>query len=547
MNRRAFLQFPTPPITSSIETTAPLNGDLSPYTGEWNRAAATHLLRRILFGATIKDIDYFNTLDLETALEELLKESLRPLPPVNDYNDEEYTDPDVPFGSGWLQAPYNNEAEGARIWSLKCWWLSNMIEQEETIHEKMILFWFNHIPIQFYEVFFGRWDYRYIELMRRHALGNVKTLVKAVTLDAAMLHFLNGQYNHKEAPDENYARELQELYCIGKGPNANFTEGDVRAAARILTGWRHNYGNGQSYFEEEAHDNSDKQFSEFYGDRIIRGRSGQRGKEELDELLDMLFEQEECALFLCRKLYRFFVHYNIDEWTESNIIAPLAEQLRTNDYEILPVLKVLFGSQHFFDVLRKGAIIKSPIDFIVSLYREFNTPLPPKTRLRDRYEHNGNLVYMSYVFDQNLGDPPNVAGWPAYYQIPMFDKNWITTNTLPNRASFVDWILWSGISTENFLAQLDILATVEQIPGAADPNELVDFVVKWQFPIEVSTSFRSQLKAILLSGQVNDYYWTDAWNEYLFNPNDEMKREIVRSRLRPFFYTVLHQEEYQLF
>lgn len=546
MNRRAFLHIPSASATP-LEMTAPMNGDLSPYVGDWDQPAVMHLLRRTLFGVTIADIDYFKSLSLEATLDELLDTSLTPLPPVNDYNDEEFTDPDVPFGAGWLQAPFNDRAEGARIWSLKCWWLSNMIEQNRTIHEKMILFWFNHIPIQFYEVFFGRWDYQYIELMRRHALGNVKDLVKAVTLDAAMLHFLNGQYNDKEAPDENYARELQELYCIGKGINANFTERDVQAAAKILTGWRIDYGNDQPYFDEEAHDTSDKQFSEFYGNRIISGRSGQAGKEELDDLLDMLFDNEECALFLCRKLYRFFVHYNIDDWTETNIIEPLAEQLRANDYEILPILRTLFESQHFFDALRKGAIIKSPMDFIVSLYREFNTPLPPKTRLKDRYEHNGNLVYMGYIFDQDLGDPPNVAGWPAYHQIPMYDKNWITTNTLPNRASFVDWILWSGISTENFLAQLDILKTVTQIPGAADPNELVDFVVDWQFPIEVNEEFKLQLKAILLSGQVNDYYWTDAWNDYLSHPEDEMKRETVRSRLLSFFYTVLHQEEHQLF
>ncbi|MEL6718062.1 MAG: DUF1800 family protein, partial [Bacteroidota bacterium] len=316
--------------------------------------------------------------------------------------------------------------------------------------------------------------------------------------------------------------------------------------ARILTGWRVNYQTGKTFFAAARHDNSDKVFSEFYGNRVIKKVAGQNGSQELDELLDMIFDNEECALFICRKIYRFFVHHEIDEWTEEMIIAPLAEIFRNNGYEILPVLRTLFNSQHFLDQLRKGALVKSPLDFIVSMYRDFNTPIPEQTALRNRYEHNGHVVYQSYLFDQDIGDPPNVAGWPAYYQFPNYDKSWITTNTLPRRAAFTDWILWAGISADNFLAQLNLLDTVAQIPESDDPNKLVDFMIEWQYTTPVSDSFRQRLKAILLSGQVNDFYWTDAWFLYLENPNDEMRKETVLNRLKPFFYTLLHQEEYHL-
>ncbi len=544
MKRSNFLHLTAlaPPVEAP-----PLLGDLSPYEGEWGMLEITHLLRRTLFGATLEDIRYFQERTLEETLDELLSPSaIVPPIPVNNYNDRQFIDPDVPFGETWIHAPFSDDAEPGRIWSLKGWWMHNMMTQDRSIHEKMILFWFNHIPIQFYEVFFARWDYLYIEMLRKQALGDVKSIVKAITLSPAMLHFLSGQYNHKDAPDENYGRELQELYCIGKGPNSQYTERDVQAAAKILTGWRTNYENDEHYFDEEAHDTSNKAFSAFYNNRIIMGREGAAGAEELDELLDMIFDNDECALFICRKLYRFFVYQGIDDWTEENIIAPLAETLRTSNYEIVPVLRQLFGSQHFFDFLRQGTIIKSPLDFIVSLCREFNAPIPPAEMLQDRYDFYGNLVYMSYIFDQDLGDPPNVAGWQAYHQIPNFDKSWITTNTLPNRASFVDWILWVGISTPNFLSQLNILGTVAKIAEALDPNELIDFMLKWQYPIEVDKTFHEQLREILLSGQTQDYYWTTAWYEYLAQPDDEMKRATVLNRLLPFFYTIFHQEEHQL-
>jgi len=553
MERRTFLRFKpkaeekTPPIFQLAKTTTNEAG-LEPYDGPWGISQVTHLLRRTMFGAKWEDIQFFSEMNPLEAVNYLLTSPTETPPqPVNDYNgSNDFIDPDVPLGESWIDAPRNNDAEGHRIWTLKCWWYGNILDQDRSILEKMTLFWHNHIPVEFYGVFFGRWNYRYLETMRTHALGNFRSLARAATLDHAMLHYLNGQYNGAGAPDENYARELQELFCIGKGPEANYTEGDVQAVARILTGWRVNYDTDEVQFFPWAHDVEDKQFSEFYGNRLIQGRSEGAGAAELDEMLDMIFENPECALFLCRKLYRFFVHHEIDPLTEELVIIPLAEILRTNNYEIAPVLQTLFSSQHFFDQSRKGALLKSPADFLTSLYREFDTPIPPRELLKDRRQHNGHLVWNSSVINQNLGDPPNVAGWPAYYQIPAFDKAWVTTNSLPQRARFTNWILWSGISTENFLSKLRILDIVAQIPDAANPNKLINNVLEWMYSIEVADQFKAKLKSILLSGQVSDHYWTDAWLLYLNNPDNEMQRNVVRNRLLNFFYTLLHQPEYHL-
>lgn len=520
---------------------------LDPYTGPWDIPQVTHLLRRLMFGAKAEDVAYFLGKSPAEAVYELLHPTVgNPPLPVNDYNEDGTIDPEVPWGETWINAPYNNTVEGVRIWSLKSWWIGNMIEQDRSILEKMIVFWHNHIPVQFYPVFNARRDYDYLMKLRQLALGNFKLLVLYLTLDPAMLEYLNGQYNSAGAPDENYARELQELFCIGKGPNAAFTEADVQAAARVLTGWRFNWETNEIFFAFWEHDTADKQFSSFYGNRLIQGRSGEEGNKELEELLHMIFDTDECALFICRKLYRFFVHHHIDETTEEFVIEPLADIFRNNNYEILPVLETLFRSEHFFDPANRGALLKSPLDYHIGMMREFATPVPDRSQLRERYQHNGAVVWMGEIQQQSVGDPPNVSGWPAYYQIPVFDKAWITTDSLPRRAQIADWLLWAGISTDSTQAPLDILGTVAKIPNAENPNTLISVLAAWQLGIDLNDTLRARLKAILLSGQISDHYWTDAWLAFVADPGDEMKRETVRNRLLAFFYTFLHQEEYQL-
>lgn len=143
---------------------------LEPYTGPWGIPQVTHLLRRTLFGAKWEDVQFLLTMTPDQAVKHLLTPSEAPPPPVNDYNGEDgFVDPDVPPGEPWINAPHNNAAEGHRIWTLKCWWYGNLIEQERSIVEKMTLFWHNHIPVEFWGVFFGRWNYRYLETLRRRA------------------------------------------------------------------------------------------------------------------------------------------------------------------------------------------------------------------------------------------------------------------------------------------------------------------------------------------------------------------------------------------
>jgi uncharacterized protein (DUF1800 family) len=190
----------------------------------------------------------------------------------------------------------------------------------------------------------------------------------------------NGYLNIASAPDENYSRELLELFTIGKGPGSQYTENDVKEAAKALTGWQINGTTYTSFFNSNRHSAANKTFSSFFNNRVITGRTGTTaGQLELNDLLTMIFNTQECAKFIVRKFYRFFVYYVIDAATEANVITPLADIFRTNNYEIKPVLSTLLKSEHFFDKWNQGCFIKAPADHVIGAVREMNAQFPPLT------------------------------------------------------------------------------------------------------------------------------------------------------------------------
>lgn len=529
---------------------------LNEYTGEWTKKQVGHLLKRTLFGVKKSELNYFSGLTMNEAVDELLTTIDTDSPPINNYEFPEFeiSDPDVNEGESWVEAPYNNTLEGMRIQSLKGWILDHMLDGEPKIHQKLTLFWHNLLVTQFWSVFVAKGSYKYYKMLYDHAFGNYKELIKLLTLDPAMLFFLNGTFNNKEAPDENYARELQELFCIGKGPNAGFTEGDVQAAARVLTGWVVKDvgfdipGPVESRFFAGFHDANDKQFSSFYGNRVIEGRTGGAGSLETDELLDMIFDNNETALYICRRLYNFFVYHEIDEATESNVIEPLAAIFRTNNYEIFPVLQALFKSEHFFDVANYGAVIKNPADHLLGMWRTFDidrTGFDIKNKLRV----NLSLLWSLSEVGMEVGDPPSVAGWQAYYQEPSFDRFWVNTDTITKRVIRQDSLLfpgWGHWVTPTIRINADLLAFIESLDNGSDPNALIDEVSELFHGIELSQEIKDGFKSVLLSGQADDFYWTDAWNLYLADKKNNENRLIVENRLVAFFQPFLQLAEFQL-
>lgn len=525
-----------------------IKGGLEEYKGEWSTPQITHLLKRVMFGAKPADVNYFKTKTLSQSVDELLKPQSFPEPPLNYYNTSDYTDPTgIALGATWAFAAYGDGTlNSKRRNSYKAWWLQQMFYQGRSIHEKMILFWHNHFSTEADTVSDARYLYKHHSLLRKFALGNFKTFVREMSIDPAMLVYLNGNKNTKTAPDENYGRELQELFTMGKGSDSKYTEDDVKAAARVLTGYVVSALTIDYSFTPSRHDTSDKTFSSYYNNTVIKGKSGTEGMLELDELVNMLFQKEELSKFICRKIYQFFVHYDLNETVEKNVITPLAEIFRKNKFEITPVLSTLFKSQFFYDTQLYGAVIKSPLDLVIGNLREFDVIFPnPKTEFVDVYTFFVEVVRQGTIMQQSIGDPPNVAGWAAYYQQPIFYEAWITADTYPKRVQYTDTIVANGITRNGKKIQIDVIAFAKNLPKPNDPNLLITDSIALLYKVPVSAERIEQLKRdILLSGQSSDYYWTEIWDTMLVRPQDTMT--LVKSKLQSLYQYLLSLPEYQL-
>lgn len=530
-----------------------IEAGLEPFSGELTDAHLVHFIKRTRFGATLEELRGLRGKSLDFIISQSLASFTPFTEPVNNYNDvsENKIDPDVPLGETFVQAKFNRDFEGDRIVALKTWMIGRVLGPSSGIQEKMVLFWWNFLPIKMWQVFVAKSCYRYINMLHSNALGNFKTMIRDLTIDPAMLVFLSGAFNNKETPDENFARELQELFCIGKGKDAGYKELDVQSAARVLTGWTvnwesiHSDGEPESYFNPEMHHLGNKQFSAFYGNKLITGKAGEAGAGELDEMLDMIFATNESAKHLARKLYTFFVASEITESAEVNVITPLAAIIRQNNYNILPALKVLFSSAHFYHPEIMGALIKSPFDFILGLWRNFDMPTA-ESAMAEKNFYSAILWDMSGM-GMEAGEPPNVAGWTPYYQAPQYDKIWINTDTILKRAigsdSMIFWGYWISNSVN---IEADLLAYVKGFTVPEDPNMLVKEFALINLGLELTQSQIDLAKKILLNGQDQDYYWTGAWLTYMASPNDQESATIVTNRLKPAFQLLLQMGEAQL-
>ena len=546
MKRRDFLGLKGGSVNAQVAESEGLRGlqsTLAPYQGAWGREEVIHLLKRTMFGAKWADINYFSGKTMSQAVDELLTPtSASTSTPLNNYG----SDPNVPDGQSWVLAPFDANVAGVRTLSFKSWWIGEMLNQDRSILQKMVFFWHNHFPTESQDINDARFSFKQIKLFRQFALGNFKQLVKAVTLDPAMLIYLNGRRNTKTAPDENYARELQELFTVGKDLANHYTEADVQAAAKVLSGYQIDDVNITSIFTSTRHDTTNKQFSSFYNNAIITGQTGANGANELDDLLTMIFNVEEVSKYICRKIYRYFVYYTIDATTEQDIILPMAAAFRQANYEIKPVLSLLFKSEHFFDVLNRGCVIKPGLELVISSLRELEVPQPPATGLATQYSVWIIIQYYASLLNQNLGDPPNVAGWPAYYQTPQFHELWINSDSLPKRVSFPSALVQNGITRSGFTLKCNVLTLTRSFPTPADPLALINDALAQFFRMDVDQSIKNVLLSILLSGQTQNYYWTDAWNLYLANTSNTANAMVVETRLKNFYLYLIQQAEYQL-
>ncbi|HMJ46175.1 MAG TPA: DUF1800 domain-containing protein [Ferruginibacter sp.] len=274
--------------------------------------------------------------------------------------------------------------------NLNLLWLDEMINSEAQLREKMSLFWHGHFACRVINSFFQQ---ELLHTIRTNALGNFGDLLKAVSKSPSMLQFLNNQQNRKQHPNENFAREVMELFTMGRG---NYSENDIKEAARAFTGWGFNL-QGEFIFRKQAHDNGNKTFL------------GRTGNFDGEDVLNILLENNQTAKFITHKIYRYFVNENADE----SKVEWLSKRFYSNNYNIKKLLEDIYTSEWFYDEKNIGTRIKSPVELLAGIRRFLPLQL----------DNDLSQLLFQKVLGQVLFYPPNVAGWPG-------GKSWIDSSTL---------------------------------------------------------------------------------------------------------------------
>lgn len=364
---------------------------LQPYRETLGERAAAHLLRRAGFGGTPDEIRRYAALPAGDAVAALLEiPSARPIAPPPE------ADVDGPLGKRQTRET---------LLALQLWWLDRMLTTPAPLQEKMTLYFHGHFTSRATPRF-PRITYNQNALFRQNATGNLRELTRAVSKDAAMLVYLDGANNVAAHPNENYARELMELFTLGVD---NYTENDVRESARAWTGWRVVRKTDTVRFDPRRHDDGRKTFL------------GRTGDFDGDDIVDIIFDQPQCARFFAASLLSWFVYND----PEPELVDGVADVIRRHNYELTPVLRCVLAANVFYSPRAYRALVKSPVEFVVGTYKTLGLPAVDETALPALQQMGQRLFF-----------PPSVAGWPG-------GENWLTSGTMIARQNFLTRLLGS--------------------------------------------------------------------------------------------------------
>ena len=366
---------------------------------------ARHLLSRAGFGSRPGDLAAFSQLSRAAAIERLLADTPRearlPIPP-------ELADYQPPAKLRELSDEERRDLQRRTGIALRAWWLGSMLAAEspaEQLRERMTLFWHNHFVSSVQKVKSARLMLDQNRLLRQHATGNFGELLHAVGKDPAMLVYLDSASSRRGSPNENFAREVMELFTLGEG---NYSEQDVKQAARAFTGWSIEPATGAFRWRPMIHDD---------GEKTVLGVSG---RLDGDAVLDILLAQPQTAEHLTRKLWREFVSPTPDE----RDVRRIAARFRGAGYDLRVALRELLGSRAFWAGENRQTLIKSPVDFVVGSFNSLGMEPPDAAALAGLLRQLG----------QDLFAPPNVKGWPG-------GESWINSSTLLTRKQMAERLL----------------------------------------------------------------------------------------------------------
>lgn len=577
---------------------------LTPHTGPLGRRGAAHLLRRATYGPTIQQIKTFSGLTAAQAIQQLYHQAIPDAaPPV---------DPDT--NEPWVITGITDQEKMEFQYQeyFKRWLIGQMMSAgvpagqslAYAAREKIVFFIHTVLTAIAEKIGSSRAMYFQNQLFRLYALdGNVspvvpadklnfKELTKKISVDNAMLNLLDGTINIRGG-NENYGRELLELYSIGRGLEGSdlsvddpgdyfyYTEQDVQAAAKVFSGFQFDdqfavidpdtlLPRGKvrgSATNASAHDNNPKQFSERFANAVIApdplllngtNATEESALDEISQLIDLVYEQDETAFHICRKIYRFFMYHEITETINTSIIQEMANTFRANNFKIQPVIEELLSSQHFYTNNTSpyaddgfGGIIKSPLDLMIGTYRFFNVQIPAlATDAAGFYERTGMIIDRVKVMGMDFYQPFDVAGYDAYHQYPIYHRSWITVNNLTNRYNFIYEFL-PDIELYQFIR--DNIDFAEASDARRLVMDLASFVLPQVNNLTFDTSMDESQQATVTSERL--LYFLNKFLD-IFDPDPETAWTdrytnqtgigTMEGQLQNLFNAMLQSPEYQL-
>lgn len=435
--------------------------------------AAHHLLSRAGFGGTPDQVRALSQLGLDDAVDFIVDYEKLPTPEVEGdfqsnimrpateaeaaaYRRAREAGDEATLSEFRMRRQKRQVADRQQIREIRKWWLERMIETPRPLEEKMTLFWHGHFATG-YRAIEDSWHMlQQNQMFREKATRNFGDLLFGIIRDPAMLRYLNNNQNRKEHPNENFSRELMELFSLGEGND--YSEQDIKEGARALTGYT--YRDDEFVFNERQHDG---------GSKTILGRSGDF---DGDDFVRIILSRRVCSEFLALKLYRFFVNDAPDVPTPEQrpFLKTLAKKIRSGEYEVKPVLKALFKSRHFYAEANRCAVVKSPVQLTVQTIRSLQTPVRDLTTLAAANELMGQSIF----------EPPSVKGWDG-------GRGWINTSTFFIRQNLAIYLL-TGKRPDIYDWQLSgtrydpsiLLASLDSdARGRVDPDEALPYLCRF--------------------------------------------------------------------
>lgn len=471
----------------------------------WNQDTAAHLLRRTTFAPTYEEIENAANSTLEDTVEQLLADRDLPSPP-GDWIDES-----APDWNNLTEQDVNELVETyfERHDEMRNWWMNLMSSNTLSIRETLTLFWHDHFATGADKVFYPQAVYEQNNVLRENCLGDFKAIVRKISFGPAMMIWLDTVESTKDALNENFAREILELFTLGVD---NYTQTDIIEASRAFTGYTTN-GVNTNYDYDSASGNTTFWNHYYYNhDYTEKTFLGQTGTWNGDDIINIIFEQDALAYFICKKIYQWFLYEHVDE----DFINNMANVFRTNSYSIKSVMEYLLTSEHFYDAVFRGAKIKNPLVLVQGTIRQFE--------LNDKTFPEDFLISWQWFLGMMPLEPPDVSGWPGY-------RSWLNSITLPIRKIAAINFL-EGEGWEDLGFRIDVKQIAKSTSDHTDAETLVEDLATLMFAIPLTETLKNNLLNVLLDGMSVGEWSIDAYG--------------AEERLQNLFRYMMRLPEYQL-